>query len=70
MWWDVYWFVQGCFDSNHLKFSVNADFVLGYVFPFQDQDTSRGSVSIFVYVIVLFVVSDVELIGVFEECLC
>ena len=57
--------VYGCFDSNHLEFGIKVDLVLGYVFPYQDQDTSKGSVSIFVYVIVLFVFSDVD---VFEEC--
>ena len=44
---------KGCFDSYHLEFGINVDLELGYVFPDQDRDTFRGSVFIFVYVIIL-----------------
>ena len=38
LWWDVdgadvYWLMQGCFDSDWLKFGVYVDLVLRYIFP-------------------------------------
>ena len=30
---DIYWFVKCSFVSNHLKFTVNVDLLLGYVLP-------------------------------------
>ena len=51
-----------------LTFWIYVDLVLGYVFPYYDHDTSRGSVSVFVCVTILLVVFDIELVDVFEEC--
>ena len=46
----------------------SVDLVLKYVFPYEDRDTFRGSVSIFFYLTILLVVFNVELVCVFEKC--
>ena len=42
---DIYWFVK-C--SNHLEFTADVDLLLGNDFPYEDRDTPKSFVPIFV----------------------
>ena len=46
----MYWFMECCYDNEHLEVNVYMNLALRYVFP--NWDTSRGSVSAFVKMVI------------------